>query len=211
MPADPRPRPLRPGALHQPHRRPAAIELAQRATSTITGTTDEKDAAETTLEDLAHPLARALALHFKKTGDLVSRAKVNFSKSALQRLRDQVLVTRTAEIRDLAQSALAQPGTTGRGITAARITALSAAIDAFAPYVNAARTEIVNRSALYRELATDVAELMEQINDLDDLVLQFESEAGQNFQTAWTAARKIIDTGRSPGEEEPPSPPSPTP
>ncbi len=190
-----------------------ALALAQRASTTLTGTADEKALAETTLENTTHRLARALAVHFRKTGDLANRAKVNLRLGAIQKLRDQILLTRAREIRDLGQTASTEPGAAGRGVTAARVTALTAAIDAFAPYVNAARGEIVNRSALLRDLETDVAALVEDITELDDLVLQFDSEAGERFQTAWTAARQIIDAGhRSSGEEEePPSPASPTP
>ena len=183
-----------------------ALDLAQRASSAITGTVDEKTIAETRLENLAYQRARALATHFRKTGDLTNRAKVNLRKSVIQKLRDQVLVTRATEIRDLAQGAVAHADAVRRGITAARITALTAALTAFAPYVNAARGQIVNRSALLRELETDVAALMDQIEELDDLVLQFDSEAGENFQAAWTGARKIVDAGHSPGEDEEPEP-----
>ena len=192
----------------------AALDLAQRAGSAIVGTAVEKIAAETLVEDLAFQLARALALHFKKTGDFSNHAKVDVAKSSLQRLRDQTLVTRATEIRDLAQGAIAQPEAASRGITAARSTALSAAIAAFAPLVNAPRAQVANRGALLRELKTTVADLVSQIEDLDDLVLQFDTPAGEQFQAAWTIARRIVDAGHGPGEEEDPTPgnnPTPTP
>jgi chromosome segregation ATPase len=190
----------------------AALDLAQRAGSAITGTAQAKDLAETTLENLAYPITRALVTHLRKTGDAQNFAKVSIRKSQLQRLRDQHLLTRTREIRDLAQAALSHIDAAKRGLTAARVTALTAAIDTFAPLVNAARTEIANRSALLRELETDVAALVEDATELDDLILQFESEAGETFQTAWFAARQIIDAGHgSSGEDEPPTGPPNTP
>jgi len=171
---------------------------------------------ETRLENLAYQMARALASHYGKTGDLANRTKVSLSLGAIQKLRDQVLLARATEIRDLAQGAVAQADAARRGVTAGRITALTAALTAFAPCVNAARSQIVNRSALLRELETDVAALLDDIEELDDLVLQFDSPDGENFQIAWTAARNIIDAGHRPGEEAegeqpPPSPNPPTP
>ena len=63
-------------------------------------------------------------------------------------------------------------------------------------------------------MKTTVADLVSQIEDLDDLVLQFDTPAGEQFQAAWTIARRIVDAGHGPGEEEAPTPgnnPTPTP
>ena len=63
--------------------------------------------AESTLEDAAYVLARALASHFKKTGDLDRRGKVDRTKSEIVKLRMQDLVTQTTAIRDLGTVAVA--------------------------------------------------------------------------------------------------------
>ena len=98
-----------------------ARDVAYLAGSATTGSANAKDVAETALENLAFQMARALAGHYKKSGNLINRAKVNIRLGALQKLRDQALVTRSIEIRDLANSATAEPGASTRGITTARI------------------------------------------------------------------------------------------
>ena len=92
----------------------AATALAAQAGSATTGAAASKDVAETALENAAFVLARALAFHLKKTGDLTRRAKVNFPLSGFQKLRDQELVARCTEVRNIAQSVTAEPGATDR-------------------------------------------------------------------------------------------------
>jgi hypothetical protein len=42
---------------------------------------------------------------------------------------------------------------------------------------------------------TDTADLLEQVADMDDLVLQFDStDAGKRFIEAWKRARIIVDS-----------------
>ena len=181
----------------------AAAAIAYAAT---TGTTDAKATAETALENAAYTLARACVAHFRKTGNLSDLAKVDFSRSQIVELRHQTLVTTATLIRDLAQTASAQPGAAGRGVTAARISALSGAITTFSGLLNAPRGQIANRAALIRELETRVAGLMNLIAALDDLVLQFDTTpAGRNFIAAWKQARMIVDGGHGPGEDELPA------
>lgn len=188
-----------------------ARDVAHLASTATTGTADAKDEAETALENLAFQMARALAGHYKKTGDLINRAKVNIRLGALQKLRDRTLVTRSIEIRDLANSASAEPGSQTRGITTARISLLSPAITTYETLLNSPRSAIVDRSMHLRDLTTLVAGLMEEIRDLDDLVIQFDgTEAGRRFISAWKQCRNIIDAGHGPGEKpEPPTPPTP--
>ena len=75
--------------------------------------------------------------------------------------------------------------------------------------MNLPRGEIVNRSAMLKEVDTDTAALVEDVSDVDDLVLQFDgTEAGRRFIEAWKRARIIVDTG---GGHTPPTPPTPPP
>ena len=178
------------------------------------GAGDAKSKAETALEDNAYAMARALANHFKKTGDLDRRGKVDFSKTDFVRLRNLELRDQATAIRDLALAATTEPGATDRGITPARIGALTAAITVFSKMLNTPRGQIVTRSTLLKEVETDTAALLEDLRDLDDLVVQFAATpAGQRFVQAWQKARVIVDAGHGPGtpEEEDPTPPAPTP
>ncbi len=136
-------------------------------------------------------------------------------KAKIVRLRTQELVNKTTVIRDLGTTAVSQTSAAKRGVTAARVAALSAAITAFSTVMNSPRGEIVNRSALLREVETDIAALLESVGDLDDLVLQFDgTEAGRRFNEAWKGARIIVDSGSGHSNSETPAPapaPAPTP
>ena len=179
---------------------------AALAYATPTGATDAKATAETALENAAYTLARACVAHYRKTGHLTNLAKVKLSKSAIQELRHQALISTTTLIRDLADTARLEPGAAGRGVTPARVTALTAALANFSALLNAPRGQIANRTALIRELETRVAGLMNMIEALDDLVLQFDgTPAGRAFIAAWQQARIIVDGGHGPGEEEAPA------
>lgn len=182
--------------------------LVEKATG---GASDMKTAAETILENDTFLLARALTSHFKKTGDLDNLAKVDVTKSAIQRLKTQDLVAKCTDIRDRANVAVAQPDAAKRGITAARIAKVTADIAAFTSVMNAPRGQIVNRGTLLKEIETDTAGLMEAISNLDDLVLQFHgSEIGLRFIEAWKRARILVDIGHtSNGEDPAPTPPTP--
>ena len=83
----------------------AIRSASSTAYASTTGAADAKAQAETGLEDAAYVLARACAAHFKRIGDLTRLAKVDFSKSAIVRLRDQALVTTATLIRDQANTA----------------------------------------------------------------------------------------------------------
>lgn len=190
----------------------AATSIASQAGELDGGNADAKDAAETDLEDKAFGVARALAIHFKKEGDLVNRAKVDVTRSAIKRLRDELLLNKTTEIRDAATVAASHANAAARGITAAKITELTAAITTFAQLRNSPRGRMATRASLLRELETRVADLMDAIRDLDDLVVQYEGTfPGRVFSAAWRQARQIVSLGHRFEPEVPPTTPAPTP
>ena len=189
----------------------SVLAKADQAAAAAGGAADTKAVAETALEDLTYVLARALAVQFKKIGNLTARAQVDVSKSDLVKLRTQELVNKTTAIRDLGTAAVGDTDAAKRGVTAPRIAAVTAAITAFSNVMNSPRGEIVNRSALLREIETDIAALLVAVNDLDDLALQFDgTDEGKRFIEAWKRARIIVDSGT--GQLAPaPTPPPPTP
>lgn len=191
----------------------AVTAKAAQADGATGGAADAKAVAEAALEDAAYILARALAIHFKKTGDLDRHGKVDFTKSEIMKLRTQELVNNTTAIRDLGTAAVDEAGAAGRGVTAARVAALTAAITAFSSVMSTPRGQIVNRGTLLKEVETDVAALLEKVSDMDDLVVQFDgTDAGRRFVEAWKRARIIVDTGggHSNGGATPTPPTPPT-
>ena len=55
--------------------------------------------------------------------------------------------------------------------------ALKAAITGFSNVVSTPRGQIVNRSALLKEVETDTAALMGFVSEMDDMALQFDDTA----------------------------------
>ena len=98
--------------------------LAAQADAATGGGGDASSAAETALENAAFILARALANHFKKNGDLDNLGKVDVTKTDIVRLRKQVLLDKATAILNLASAAVSDPAAAGRGVTAARIGSL---------------------------------------------------------------------------------------
>lgn len=189
----------------------AVLNKAAQWEAATGGAADAKALAESVLEDSAYKLARACYNHFKKSGNLTAAAKVDYTRTEIVKLRTQELVNQTTAIRDLAQAAVASPDAAKRGLTAAKVTALSAAITAYTAVMNAPRGQIVNRSAIGKEIDTDTAALLELVSDMDDLVIQFDTtDLGQRFIEAWKGARIIVDAGGGHGGGEKPAP-SPTP
>ena len=51
---------------------------------------------------------------------------------------------------------------------------------------------------------------MNKVNDVDDLVIQFDgTDVGKRFIEAWKRARIIVDSGGCSGTPTPPTPPTP--
>lgn len=175
-----------------------AVENAKRANAADGGATDSKAVIESRLEDHTFRLARALAVYFKKKGDLTSRAHVDVSRTEIVQMRENDLVTKATTIRDLGAATLVDPESAPNGINKERVEAVTKAIIEFKTALTQPRGQIVNRSTLLRELETDTASLLEQLRDLDDLVLQFDGRPnGDRFIEAWKKARVIVDRGHS--------------
>jgi hypothetical protein len=182
--------------------------VAAQVDSATGGAGDAKSAAETALENAAFTLARALANHFKKNNDLNNLGKVDVTKTDIVRLRTQDLVDKSTAILNLANTAVTDPNAVNRGVTPARIATLTAANTAFGGVMSMPRGQVVNKSALLREMETDIAGLVQLVTDMDDLVLQFDStDAGKRFIEAWKRARIIVDSGGGHGTT-PPTPPA---
>jgi hypothetical protein len=179
----------------------AVVAKAAHIDAVFGGAADAKSLAESTLEEAAFTVARALAVHFKRTGDLERRSRVDLNRTQINRLRAQELVARATAIRDLGTAALGEPGAEGRGLTTASLASFTTAIETFSRIIDSPRGQIVNRSSLLRDLEADADALLDQVADLDDLAQQFNTTAaGRLFIDAWHQARMIVDShgGRRP-------------
>jgi hypothetical protein len=185
-----------------------ALAVASQAAAATEGAADQKDVAETALENAIIKLRSALRSHYKTTNNLVERAKVNLSDSKIQKKREQDLLALAGVVLGLANAAKNEPGAVSRGVTNAHIATLTASAVSFEQQLGAPRGKIVTRSGLLRELETRVAGLVDDVKDLNDLVIQFDTtDAGRRFIAAWQGARTIVDAGHGPSPQ-PPAPPA---
>ena len=104
---------------------------------------------------------------------------MDVTKTDIVRLRKQVLLDKATAILNLASAAVSDPAAAGRGVTAARIATLTAALV---------------------QLATDMDDLALQFDGTD---------AGKRFIEAWKRARNIVDTGGGHSGTPPTPPTSP--
>lgn len=95
---------------------------------------------------------------------------MDYTKSEIIKLCTREQVNQTTAIRNIAKGAAGKADAGKRGNTPARIATLSAA---YTKVMNAPRGQILNRSAPLKEVVTDATALVEFMNDMDDLVLQF--------------------------------------
>ena len=138
-------------------------------------------------------------------------AKADYTKNDIKKLRDQDLYDQSTALRDLGTATVTEPGAAGRGVTTANVTTVTTALGAYKLVMGLPRGQVINRSALKKEVETDVAALVTKVASMDDLVLQFDTtDLGKRFIEAWKRARMIVATGG--GHAAPPAPaPSATP
>ncbi|MFT3784395.1 MAG: hypothetical protein QM790_20485 [Nibricoccus sp.] len=160
------------------------------------------NAAETAVESQAFLLARALRHHFKKTGDLAQLALVDLQRAALVRLQRDELLSKAILLRDVGAAAQFEKDAGKRGVTAHRVMLLTTAIETYKAIEEDSRARRSTVPAIGVEKRA--AALFEHINDLDDLVVQFEEyDGGERFVTAWMAARGLEGVAHAPAIAKP--------
>jgi hypothetical protein len=172
-----------------------------------TGIAGGKRRANVTMINLAAEIAGDLHAFAVKNNDTVLVAKVDLHVSDLANRGDTVVGPHCQEIHDLANTHAAD--ILSFGTTAADITALKTAIDAYTPLVTKPRETIVSRKVVTGEIEATQ-------NDADNLLKDELDRSMRKFKTKnapffgeYTNARMIIDLG-TPGDK-PATPPAPGP
>jgi hypothetical protein len=98
-----------------------------------------------------------IAIHIQEIGNYIAEIAADIQempanieeirKSGVMKLRNQDMVTKTTEVLNLANVAVTQPNAADRGVTPARVSALSAAIASFSGVMSTPRGQIVNRGS----------------------------------------------------------------
>ena len=162
---------------------------------TITGVTQQQNQAETTLEDAAHPLARALRLYFRGEKNLADAAVWDLQLTDWRRLRENELLGKAKALLDAATPLTIGTAPKGPrfGITAAKIAAFGASYDAYDAVIGAPRGARSTRKAQTGDLPARFRSTDGILDDVDDLIiaLRGQSAAHDLFVAAYFNARRI--------------------
>ena len=122
--------------------------------------------------------------------------------------RDADAIKDCQNVHDLANTNIASLGS--YGVTAAKLTALQAAIDGFKAIVSKPRDNIVAGATVTQELSDEFDTADETLSEiLDGLVVQFQA-TNAKFVSDYNNARTIVDASASHASPNQPTP-APTP
>jgi hypothetical protein len=170
----------------------AAIkEVAQQKDMPTGGAAADKKARKKNLSQSAGTMARAIYAYAATIGDPTLKEQANFTPSDLLRTKDEMLAPRCRNIHDLA-TANAE-ALKDYGVSAAKLTALQTAIDAFAEAVPRPRAAINTRSALKTSLKQLFAEADQILADRMDTLVELFAETNPAFIAVYQSARLIVD------------------
>lgn len=181
--------------------------LAKVQSTPREGITAEKAKVAGWLVDSTLEVAGAVKAYATVGNNLELLAKVDFSRTDMERLRDTETDDRAQLVHDVATKNLGSLG--DYGITQLKLDNLQGRIDAYAAVVQSPRTARAEGRSITESLAESfrVADGILK-NVLDPLMLQFKA-GNPEFYAAYQAARVIIDQpGTHESPEETPAPPT---
>jgi hypothetical protein len=182
------------------------LELSQVTDST--GIAQDKKASKAAMATAAQQISAAVHAYAVKNKNNTLANETGFTVSDLTGERDADAIKDCQNIHDLANTNIASLG--AYGITAAKLTALQAAIDGYKAIVTKPRDNIVAGATVTQELSDEFDAADETLSEiLDGLVLQFK-DTNAKFVSDYNNARTIVDTSASHASPTPPTP-APTP
>lgn len=167
--------------------------LAQSQAVDSTGLTADKDQLRKTMALATVEVALATNAYAKKVKNNDLAAKTNVSMSTYMEGRDTPAATNALNIHAAATATLATLAP--YGVTAAKLTALKAKIDAYSASLSKPRDAVGSGSTATKQLADEFAAADAALNDqMDALIPQF-AATNATFVTDYNSARIIVDSG----------------
>jgi len=181
------------------------LELTQVTDST--GIAQDKKASKAAMATAAQQISAAVHAYAVKTKNNTLANETAFTVSDLTGGRDADVIKDCQNVHDLANTNIASLA--NYGITAVKLTALQAVIDAYKAIVTKPRDNIVAGRTVTKELNDEFDAADETLSEiLDGLVLQFK-DTNAKFVSDYNNARTIVDTAASHASPTPPTPPTP--
>jgi len=183
-----------------------SLELSQVTDST--GIAQDKKASKAAMATAAQTISAAVHAYAVKTKNNTLANETDFNVSDLTGERDAEAIKDCQNIHDLANTNLASLA--AYGITAAKLTALQALIDAFKAIVSKPRDHIATGKTVTQILSDEFDAADETLSEiLDGLIAQFQA-TNAKFVSDYNNARIIVDTSASHASPTAPTP-APTP
>lgn len=193
--------------------------------ASITGVTEQQNAAEQALEDAAHPLARALRLLLIAQNNLTDAAQWELQLSDWRKMQETALLNRAKALHTalLPHTTGATPAGPPYGITADAATALNTKITAYENVIGAPASARSTRKAKTADLRPRFRAVDDLLAGMDDLIIQITgTEEKDLFVDGYFNARRIGGSSSDGGAEEgggegggttppPENPPAPNP
>ena len=182
-------------------------ETRQQIGEELSGQTDQKEAAREKLTDKTMSLSSVLAAMAERTTTEVLLAKVDFSKSDFERLRENEQVSKANEIALLTEENL--EALASSGITDADITELKELSTNFEQYLPLKRVSVSERKAANSLIKVEFRAANRLLKKrIDRMLVRYET-TNPDFYASYQNARLIVDYGiRHEHEEETPSEPA---
>lgn len=179
--------------------------LSQSQSQPTTGLAQDKGQLRKTMADAAVETAGAVSAYAKKAKNNDLAAKVNVSASDMIGGRDTIAADTARNVHTAATANLASLAS--YGVTAAKLTALKAKIDAYAASIAKPRDARASTKTATEQMDGEFDAADAVLKDqMDNLVPQFKS-ANAAFVTDYQNARIIVDTGAAKAKTKTPTPP----
>ncbi|SRR5581483_4010412 len=178
--------------------------LGQSRMTDMTGIALDKKASRLAMGTAALEIASAVHAFAVKNKNNTLATETDFVLSDLTAGRDADAVKDCQNIHDLANTNIAGLG--NYGVTAAKLTALQAAIDAFSAIVSKPRDNIAAGKTVTQQLSDEFDAADETLEEgLDRLIGQFQN-ANAKFVSDYNNARTIVDASASHASPNQPAP-----
>jgi hypothetical protein len=186
----------------------AAINTSTDSQQTPTsGVTGDKADARNDLEEKTLEIADQLSALATKNGDNDLGAKVEMTKSSLDKMTDSDLEQTAERVAGLATDNIA--ALAAFDVTAADVTALTTARTTFAGIKTSPRQAAVGRKTQTESLPQLIANVRSIFrNEIDKMVTK-KKKANPDFYAGYFAARIIVNRAATHAAPKPPAPPAP--
>ena len=183
--------------------------LAQSQAVDSTGLSADKEALRKTMATETATIAKAVNAYAKKVKNNDLAAKTNVSVSTFMEGRDTIAATNALNIHAAATANLANLAP--YGVTAAKLTALKAKIDAYSASISKPRDAVGSGSTATKQMGDEFDAADAALKDqMDALAPQF-AAANAKFVEDYNNARIIVDSGGGKAKAKTPTPPTPPP